>query len=533
MAKKIRPVKRKLTADELATLLFVGTLIFSIWLRINPVLLARFPMNDGGMFFTMIQDLRRNAYALPQYTTYNNMQIPFAYPPLAFYAVGFLADIFHLSLLNLLLWLPAILNIATIPAFFLLANAVLETRLKAALATLIYMLVPLSMDWFLMGGGLTRGMGQLFLILTCWGATRLFQQFSWKMLLLTIFTGALVTLCHPESALLTVISCGIIWAFAPRSWQNVRSALAVCFGVAVLISPWLITVWQMHGPEPFIKAAQTNGSQLLLWTKIFTFDFTLEALPGFVAVLGLVGLFLKLSERKYLLPLWVILPFFINPRSSSRAAILPLAMLAAIALLDVILPVLVTHGMRVIHKRSNLIGYLLAVWIILLMLGGAYSLGIHMAANRLSESDQQAMVWVQQNAPIDAQFVIITGETQLLRDPLQEWFPTLTARTSQTTLQGREWIWGEQFIQSITAFDSLQHCINQNMQCVQAQTQKLGLPFGYLYIQKQTIMQCVEGETCQYNGKMLVEDLKKSSNYALVYESSGAAIFSKAKNVTP
>lgn len=532
MAKKIRQVK-KLTSDELATLLLITTLIFGIWLRINPVLLARFPMNDGGMFFTMIQDLRQNAYSLPLFTTYNNQQIPFAYPPLMFYAVGFLADYFHISVLNILLWLPAILNILTIPAFFLLANALLETRIKAALATLIYMLVPLSMDWFIMGGGLTRGMGQLFLILTCWSATRLFQQFSWKMLTLTILSGALVTLSHPESALLTVISCAILWAFAPRNWQNIRSALAVCLGITALIAPWLFTVWQVHGFDPFIKAAQTNGSQLLLWTKIFTFDFTLEVLPGFVAVLGLIGLFLKISERKYLLPLWVILPFFINPRSASRAAILPLAMLAAIALLDVILPVLVTHGMRVIHRRSQTIGVLLTGWIILLMAGGAYNLGIRMAANRLSESDQQAMVWVQQNTPTDAKFVIITGEFQLLRDPLQEWFPTLTTRTSQTTLQGREWTWGGQFIESIVLFDGLQHCINQNMQCVQAETQKLGLPFEYLYIQKQAIMQCVEGETCQYNGKMLVEDLKKSSDYALAYESTGAAIFSKMKNTAP
>lgn len=529
MAKKIRQVK-KLTGDELATLLFVATLIFGIWLRINPVLLARFPMNDGGMFYTMIDDLRKNAYSLPLYTSYNNQQIPFAYPPLAFYVVGFLTDWLHLSVLNLLLWLPAILNIATIPAFFLLANAMLETRIKAALATLIYMLVPLSMDWFLMGGGLTRGMGQLFLILTCWGATRLFQQFSWKMLTLTILTGALVSLCHPESALLTVISCALIWAFAPRNWQNVRSAAAVCVGVAALIAPWLITVVRAHGLQPFLNAAQTSGTQLLLWRSVFTFDFTLEALPGFVAVLGLIGLFLKISERKYLLPVWVALPFFINPRSASRAAILPLAMLAAIALLDVILPVLVTHGMRVIHKRSQTIGLLLTGWIVLLMFGAAYSLGIRMAANSLSQADQQAMAWVQQNTPADARFVIVTGESaQLLRDPLQEWFPALTGRTSQTTLQGREWTWGDRFILSITMLGDLQQCISQNIQCIQFQTQKLGLPFEYVYIQKQTIMQCVKGETCQYNGKMLVEDLKQSPDYALAYESNGAVIFSKVK----
>ncbi len=533
MAKKIRQVKRKLTADEWATLIFLATLIFGIWLRVNPVMLARFPMNDGGMFFTMIDDLRQNHYNLPIYTTYNNLQIPFAYPPLAFYLAGFLADLFHISILNILLWLPAILNIATLPAFYLLSTALLETRLKAALATLIYMLIPLSMDWFIMGGGLTRGMGQLFLILTCWSACKLFQEFSWKMLTLTILNGALVVLCHPESALLTVVSAGIIWAFSPRNKQTFVSGLMVCAGVAALVSPWLVTVLRIHGIQPFLNAAQTSGGQLLLWKAVFTFDFTQEALPGFVAVLGLIGLFFKISQKKYLLPLWVIIPFFINPRSSARASILPLAMLATISFLDVILPALVAQGMKVTHKKSNLVGLLLTGWVLLLMLGGTYSLGIRMAANSLSEADQQTIAWVQQHTAPDAKFVIVTGEFQLLRDPLQEWFPTLTRRTSQTTLQGREWVWGDKFIQSIVAFDGLQHCISQDAQCIESETQKLKLPFEYLYVKKQTAMQCSAGETCQYNGKTLIEDLKTSPSYELVYESNGAAIFDTKPNTAP
>jgi hypothetical protein len=189
--------------------------------------------------------------------------------------------------------------------------------------------------------------------------------------------------------------------------------------------------------------------------------------------------------------------------------------------------------MKATHRRSQTVGMLLAGWIIVLMLAGNYGLGVRMSANRLEQADQDAMIWVQQNTTPDARFIIITGENQLLRDPLQEWFPTLTKRTSQTTLQGREWTWGGRFIESIASFDRLQHCINQNTQCVQVETQKIGLPFEFLYIQKQTIMQCVEGETCQYNGKMLVEDLKQSSEFALAYESSGAAIFSKVQQATP
>src|SRR5687768_5017216 len=107
MAEKIPQVKKQLTSDELAALLLLAALVFGTWLRLNPALMAGFPMNDGGMFYTMIQDLRVNHYLLPLHTTYNNLNIPFAYPPLPFYVAGFISDIFRISLLQVLLWLPA------------------------------------------------------------------------------------------------------------------------------------------------------------------------------------------------------------------------------------------------------------------------------------------------------------------------------------------------------------------------------------------------------------------------------------------
>jgi len=175
MAEKISKVKKTITEDEIAALLMLAALFFGIWLRLTPASTAGFPLNDGGMFYSMIRDLRSNGYALPAFTSYNNINIPFTYPPLPFYLAGWLADLFRIPDLTVLLWLPALVNILTLPAFALLANTILENRLKTALATLLYTLTPLSMDWFLMGGGLTRGLGQLFLILTCWSACLLFK----------------------------------------------------------------------------------------------------------------------------------------------------------------------------------------------------------------------------------------------------------------------------------------------------------------------------------------------------------------------
>jgi hypothetical protein len=523
MAEKISQVKKQLSNDELASLILLGTLIIGIWLRLNPAVIAGFPMNDGGMFYTMIRDLRQNNYILPTYTTYNNLNIPYTYPPVPFYLAGFLADIFHISDLTILLWLPALINILTLPAFALLANSMLESRLKAALATSFYALTPLSMDWFLMGGGLTRGMGQLFLLLTTWGTYQLFSSHSKKYLLLTILSGALVVLCHPESALLTVTSVAILWFFSSRSRQTVLDALLAGAGVTILCAPWLFYVLRLNGVAPFINAMQTSGNSLFLWISIFPFNFTQETGLALLAILGLIGMFVKLGKKEYLLPVWVIIPFFINPRSSSRASIIPLAMLAAISLLDMILPAI--QGSPSTQTRSGkiagnlFVGYLLIYFVI-----NNYGLDFRMASNRLSDSDRQAMTWISQNTPADSKFIIITGESQMLRDPIQEWFPALTERTSQTTLQGREWIWGNRFISALTTYQDLKLCILQDLQCVQEQTQKLGIEYDHVYISKPSFLPCSTSFTCQYS-QGLINELNNSKEYELAFENNTVAIF--------
>jgi len=72
------------------------------YIRTAPILLSSFPLNDGGLFFTMTKDLMANNYRLPQTTTYNHLDLPFAYPPLPFYFTGLLTDITNWELITLL-----------------------------------------------------------------------------------------------------------------------------------------------------------------------------------------------------------------------------------------------------------------------------------------------------------------------------------------------------------------------------------------------------------------------------------------------
>ncbi len=46
-------------------LLLLLALLFGTFVRVMPVLQAGFPLNDGGLFYTMTSDLQKADYALP------------------------------------------------------------------------------------------------------------------------------------------------------------------------------------------------------------------------------------------------------------------------------------------------------------------------------------------------------------------------------------------------------------------------------------------------------------------------------------
>src|SRR5690349_6694757 len=172
-----------------ATLPLFSTLMFGVIVRFLPAAMNGFPLNDGGMFLAMTRDLQANRYLLPEFTTYNLEQIPFAYPPLGFYVTGILSDLLSIPMTWLFLWLPALINAISILIFYKFAVQILPSRMLASLATLFYALSPRAFLWQVMGGGVTRAFGMLFLLLMAWQAMQLFRQYDHKRLLFVILCG--------------------------------------------------------------------------------------------------------------------------------------------------------------------------------------------------------------------------------------------------------------------------------------------------------------------------------------------------------
>ena len=71
----------------------------------------------------------------------------------------------------------------------------------------------------------------------------------------------------------------------------------------------------------------------------------------------------------------------------------------------------------------------------------------------ISRDDRSAMDWITNNTSANSRFIVLTGRSDPLEDPLTEWFPAFSSRTSQNTIQGQEWLLGKRFTTFLGSLD--------------------------------------------------------------------------------
>src|SRR5690349_3736744 len=344
----MKPIRR----TEWADLIFIVSICLGAFMRFNPTLLAGFAINDGGMFAVMVDDLKASHYLLPAFTTYNHLNIPFAYPPLGFYLGRIASDLFGWSAAQTLRWVPAFFASLAVPAFYLLARRLLKNKYYAALSTLFFALMPRALSWYVMGGGLTRSPGQLFMLLTLATVVRLYQENRRVDVFLAGLFGGLAVMSHPEAAVHTFVSALFLWIMLSRNRTGFINSILVGGIVLAVSAPWWAAVIHYHGLGPLLNGAATGQKVLAVFHLLF-FVFTEEPYATVIAVLGLIGIARQVLRRDYLLPLWMALPFVVEGRSAAGPAAIPLAMLAAIGLVDVVYAGLGVLGARGFSTSSQ------------------------------------------------------------------------------------------------------------------------------------------------------------------------------------
>lgn len=513
-------------------LLAFATLI-ALAIRMTPALEADFPLNDGGLFYAMISDLQAAHFSLPVFTTYNGANIPFAYPPLAFYVAGVLGTLFHISTLDLLRLLPPLVSTFNVPAFYLLARSIAPSKTQVMLSTLVFALLPRAFAWHIMGGGITRSLGLLFSLLTLTSAYQFYSNRQTHRVWTLVLLGALTVLTHPEATVHTVLGAFIFYLWKDRSWKGLLQSLVAVLGILILTAPWWGVVIARFDIDPFQAAmtasAQDSYNALEGLLFFFRFLFTDEAYLPIFASLGLIGLFASLAHKQTLLPGWLFIAHLVEPRGGTLYMMLPLSLLVGYSLEKVIFPALnqitpdrppqETQQAYKTLLRNKPIRYFL-LFLIFYGTLSAYNWSLRIKdILSLQPADLEAMNWVRENVLPGSQFVILTGNLPL-RDATSEWFPVLTGRHSQATLFGYEWVNDGKFGQRVAAYNELQACRNQDVSCLEQWAKENG-DIQYVYVWRQPNMT---------PPTIAVALANQSTTYQLVYQNAQVTIYSTRPN---
>jgi len=513
---------------------FFFTLI-GLAVRLAAPLQAAFPLNDGGLFYAMIVDLQEAGYVLPLYATYNTAEIPFAYPPLAFYLTGWLADLLRIPALEFVRFLPAVISALTIPAFYSLAKEITSSKIQIVLAVFAFAVLPRDFAWLIMGGGITRSFGLLFALLTIAAAYRFYSGHKARHFLACILLGALTVATHPEATVHTAITALVFYLWKDRSLKGFLLSLVMGAGILALTSPWWRLVVSRHGIDPFLAAFTASGQDslnpLVGLFSFFGFRFTEEPFLSILAVFGLVGLFASLARKQTLLPAWIFILHLVEPRGGPLYMMIPLALLIGYALENVILPALRPKGDNPapIDTRQALEGILrwkapryFLLFLFAYSTMSAYSISLKIKDEfTLQSADIDAFAWVKANTPEDSQFLLVTGQLPL-RDAWSEWFPVLAERHSQATVFGYEWVNDGKFGNRVETYNNLQQCSYKNIACLDSWNQGSSKEFSYVYLWNKA------GPT----RLPLTVHLQQDTNYKLVFQNEQSMIFETVRSAS-
>lgn len=523
-------ILKRLDAAVIFVILFSTAI--GAYLRISQLVDLPLPLNDGGLFYAMTKDLQENQFRIPAVTSFNGANIPYAYPPLAFYLYGFISMATNGSLMDLFRLLPAIIASLSIPAFYWLAKELLKDQAKSAMATFIYACLPASYLMLIMGGGATRSLGFLFYLLTLFFAYRMFTLEQKKYIVITALFGALTCLSHPESAARAAASAILLFLFFGRNRRGAVKALLVAGGVILLTAPWWAAVISRHGIAPFLAATQTGGQKPLVMLA-----YLLSMLKGmltesifltFLGSMAMLGFFLQLAKKEYFLPVWLLVTLLVEPRNSSVYLALIVAMLASIGAVDLIFKVFreLETGLNKTAPINHWTEGLLSGWmnkIVLTYLVIFSIISSYLSVSELSRtlivtrSDLEAVEWVNKNVLPGQSFIFIKAYS------IPEWFPILTHGRSVALVQGQEWQ-SKDFSALLDISNHLELCAEQGKACLDDWQKESGLSYQYVYFGKWRVN---TRDGAAYTSWPLKASLVDSGEYEVVYESESREILKR------
>ena len=271
-------------------------------LRMTVIGKSAYPINDGGLFYRMIIDLQQNHYQIPQFTTYNQGNIPFAYPPLPFYFVGLINTWLKIDLFTLFRILPLVFNLIAIPFVYLLVRKLVDGNEGVALlSTAFWAMLPPSFEWLIMGGGVTRSIAFTFSLMACYFFLEYITTHKFRFLIGGVLAGGINRIIPSGNILgimlLHSLDLGILCQ-KPKRYS--APALFLYWLCRFIISVYLFSRLDPMGFSPFYAGFSSgNFSWIKPLKEMILFRLTDEFYLTTVAVLAIFGIYYLVVKKRY------------------------------------------------------------------------------------------------------------------------------------------------------------------------------------------------------------------------------------------
>ncbi len=414
---------------RLKTLLaLAGILLVGLVIRLRALPNEAIPLNDGGYWFAFAESALNEGRWIPRGVDFNGSVTPVIYPPLGGVVLVAARALTGYDLFTLLHWIPLLYSMLIIVLTFACACRLYNRVELGLLTAAVLAVIPVGYRWFLMGGGVARGLGAVLLLLGVLLLVDREERKSSALLGGLALSGAILS--HPVAGFLAVL----IPPLAVASSQIAVRRGLVCSSIVTLgVLLWTVPVIVTAGFEPFVRAFSSGQIDKAPFGSAFLDSSNYGSL-ALLSIFGVIGFCRGLIACR------------------SLAALLHLTLLFAAPLFIQCgfgffsISLLVTDGIawcagviRPLMTKERMLWQRAAIFMLVLMLlhqslqSAERILGQSLSAQEFSAL--RAMPTREQ----DSTPALVVSDSFVSGDAVGEWFAALTRRESLLTHQMKEW----------------------------------------------------------------------------------------------
>ncbi|MFD0980784.1 hypothetical protein [Tropicimonas aquimaris] len=416
----------------------------AVFVRLYPFAGAFFPLNDGALFLAFVEHIHAGAYFTEPCVGYNGECVPFAYPPLSFFAASGLLWL-GLAPVQVAVVYPLALSLLVVLAALWLYREVIEDDFIFLLAGAAALLQVRSIEYLLMGGGISRSTGALFFLLTLIAALAATSGNRTRPAVLGGLFAGLALLAHLEWGINAIVGAVLLVLFSSRTGaEKARVIVLAGLCAALVVAPWAIWQLSTQGLDPFRSASSSaHWSLPIAVTASAQLSFFRPFHLTWLCVIGSVVLW---QRRENVWLAMLVAFYFVTPRHFGSVAVFPTAILLAYGFDSVLnwlrrqleeLPGRVTRPAQGLSMRAEALAVVVVVALLTVSL--VQQSGNVVGFRKLSPDVQAAASWAAEEFPDSAVAAILTDDPWAVSKDA-EWWPYLSEHKVLNTVQGSEWL---------------------------------------------------------------------------------------------